>query len=257
MKIMSRAKLTEYIGIELGAPVIKINVAPVHYDNAIDEALEIFFEYSDQGSEKIYFAHVITEADISSRIITMPDYIDEVFELIPVDSASVSSHGAAFGTYAFEFNKSVHDDLFRSGAGGNMAIVDYQVYNMYAKMTSDIMGGNNTTPYTYNRITKKLRMEWAPVLGELVVLACDAPIASIDDPDFESEIYNHEFVRKFSTASLKKKWSNILKKYDNVKIPGGVTLNGKEMYDEAMEELKDIEDDFKKKNTPPSPFFLM
>ncbi len=38
-------------------------------------------------------------------------------------------------------------------------------------------------------------------------------------------------------------------------MPGGVTLNGKEIYDEASEEIKEIEEDIFNMNSLPSEIF--
>jgi len=49
-----------------------------------------------------------------------------------------------------------------------------------------------------------------------------------------------EFVREYSYNLLKMQWGSNLKKYSGISLPGGVTLNGQEIYDEGVEGLKEL-----------------
>ena len=57
-----------------------------------------------------------------------------------------------------------------------------------------------------------------------------------------SDVWNDRFLKKYSTALIKRQWGENLKKFGGIQMPGGVTLNGKEIYDEAIEEIKDLEE---------------
>ena len=70
-----------------------------------------------------------------------------------------------------------------------------------------------------------------------------------------SDIWNDRFMKKYTTALIKKQWGNNLKKFGGIQMPGGVTLNGKEIYDEAAEEIKEIEEDMYNFNSLPSEIF--
>ena len=51
------------------------------------------------------------------------------------------------------------------------------------------------------------------------------------------------FLKKYSTALIKRQWGENLKKYQGVVLPGGITLDGKTIYDEAIEEIRQIEEE--------------
>jgi hypothetical protein len=70
-----------------------------------------------------------------------------------------------------------------------------------------------------------------------------------------SDVWNDRFLKKYATALIKRQWGNNLKKFGGVALPGGVTLNGKEIYDEAEEEIKSIEEDMFNFNSLPSEIF--
>jgi hypothetical protein len=70
-----------------------------------------------------------------------------------------------------------------------------------------------------------------------------------------SDVWDDRLLKKYATALIKKQWGNNLKKFGGVALPGGVTLNGKEIYDEAAEEIKEIEEDMFNFNSLPSEIF--
>jgi len=70
-----------------------------------------------------------------------------------------------------------------------------------------------------------------------------------------SDIWDDRFLKRYTTALIKRQWGENLKKFGGISMPGGVTLNGKEIYDEAVEEIKQIEDDIYNFNSLPSEIF--
>ena len=65
---------------------------------------------------------------------------------------------------------------------------------------------------------------------------------SILDPTTYTEVYDDMFLKKYTTALIKRQWGENLKKFEGVQLPGGVTLNGKTIYDEAVDEITKIEE---------------
>ena len=70
-----------------------------------------------------------------------------------------------------------------------------------------------------------------------------------------SDVWDDRFLKKYTTALIKKQWGENMKKFGGIAMPGGVTLNGKEIYDEAVEEINRIEDDIFNFNSLPSEIF--
>ena len=75
------------------------------------------------------------------------------------------------------------------------------------------------------------------------------------DPDQFPDVYNDMFLKRYLTALLKRNWAINLKKFDGMELPGGVTLNGQQMYDEATEEIRNIEEEMQLKYETPPDFF--
>jgi len=72
------------------------------------------------------------------------------------------------------------------------------------------------------------------------------------DPVTWTEIYNQMWVKDYASAKIKKQWGQNLTKFQGVQMPGGVTLNGEMIYNDAVEELKNLDEQLRTTwETPP------
>ena len=72
------------------------------------------------------------------------------------------------------------------------------------------------------------------------------------DPTTWTEIYDNMWVKDYVSAKIKKQWGSNMTKFQNVQMPGGVTLNGEMIYNDAVQELKDLEEQLRTEwETPP------
>jgi sporulation protein YlmC with PRC-barrel domain len=71
-----------------------------------------------------------------------------------------------------------------------------------------------------------------------------------------SDVWGDRFLKKYAYALIKMQWGNNLKKFAGVQLPGGVTLNGKEIYDEAIEELAKLEEEMQVINVLPNEILI-
>jgi len=58
------------------------------------------------------------------------------------------------------------------------------------------------------------------------------------------DVYNDEWIKKYTTALIKKQWGSNMKQYDGMPLPGGITVNGQQLWDEANEEIMKLEEEF-------------
>lgn len=70
------------------------------------------------------------------------------------------------------------------------------------------------------------------------------------------DVWNDRVLKAYATAKIKQQWGTNMKKFSGIQMPGGVMLNGKEIYDEATQELEAIEDDVKSTLSMPSEIFM-
>jgi hypothetical protein len=79
---------------------------------------------------------------------------------------------------------------------------------------------------------------------------------SIVDPTEFSEVYDDMFLKKYATALIKRQWGENMKKFGGIQLPGGVTLNGDKIYEEAVTEIQQIEEDMQLRYELPPTFMI-
>jgi len=79
---------------------------------------------------------------------------------------------------------------------------------------------------------------------------------SIVDPTEFSEVYDDMFLKKYATSLIKRQWGENMKKFGGIQLPGGVTLNGDKIFEEAISEIDQIERDMQLKYELPPTFMV-
>jgi hypothetical protein len=111
-------------------------------------------------------------------------------------------------------------------------------------------------PIRFQRHMHKLYCDWgwgsAVTAGSVVIAEC---YAMIDSTQYAS-VWNDRWLKEYATALIKRNWGNNLKKFAGVQLPGGVTLNGDKIFEEATEEIKNLELEMQSKYELPVEFYL-
>ena len=112
-------------------------------------------------------------------------------------------------------------------------------------------------PIRFQRHMQRLYIDWAwgyseaPV-GTIVVAECYANI----NPDVYTKVWNDRWLKLYATALIKRSWGSNLKKFNNLQLPGGVTLNGDKIFDEAVEEIDKLHKEMETQYGSPLEFYL-
>lgn len=109
----------------------------------------------------------------------------------------------------------------------------------------------NTRPdFEFNRLQSRLRLDvnWRTKIETdmYIVLECHRAL----DPIAFVKVFNEPLLKKYTTALIKRQWATNLKKFSGMQLPGGVVIDGKQLYIEANQEISDIEDDISSKSAP-------
>ena len=251
-RITSRTLLKEYCLRRLGHPVIEINIDEEQCDDRIDDGLEFFAEYHFDGVEKVFLKHEITQTDIDNEYIAMDDPASPVGgPVIGVRRVLPGPNFNAFQTGFFneEFQLRLQDLNTFTGTGminWTMSLQNFQMVDYLFTVSATVL---------FNRKQNRLYLEtdWANKFKaeDILIVECYRLL----DPTQYTEIYNDIFLKKYCTALIKRQWVENLKKFEGVQLPGGVTLNGKTIYDEAIDEINKIEEEMNLKwELPPDGF---
>ena len=224
----TRATFKEYCLRALGKPVIEINVDDDQVDDRIDEALKNYWDYHFDGSEKIYYKHQVTANNKIDKYITMPENILGVVNIFDV-GGTLNTNNLFNIRYQIALN-----DLYTLTS---VSMVPYYMAIQHIQFLEYLLVGKQ--PLRYNRHTDKLYidMDWDKI-NEGNYLLIEA--YEVIDPDVYIDAWNDRWLLEYATALIKRQWGNNLKKFDNMKLPGGLTFNGQQIFDEAEAEIKKL-----------------
>lgn len=252
-KPSSRQGLIDYCLRKLGAPVLEINVSEEQIDDLVDDALQYFHERHFDGIEKVYLKHEITQEEIdrgktkvgvattsvtidgvtstfkeNSNYISIPDSIIGINTIWKMDTSSVSD-----GLFNIKYQLFLNDLYYFS----SVDLLHYWMIKRYLEDISFIL-----TPDKQIRFNKRsgklyLDVDWSVLnAGEYLVIEC---YRILDPADFP-RVYNDSFLKMYLTALIKKQWGQNLSKFSGVMLPGGIQMNGREIYNDAIQEIADI-----------------
>lgn len=225
----SRAEFTENCLRKLGKPVIEINVDDDQVSDRIDEALLYYWDYHFDGSEKTYYKYQITETDKTNKYITMPENIIGVVNIFDLGS-TLGVNNLFNIRYQIALN-----DLYTLTS---VSMVPYYMAMNHVQFLEQMLVGKQ--PLRYNRHTDKLYldMDWDRIAADewLVVEAYQ-----VVNPDTYTDAWADRWLLRYAACLIKQQWGQNMKKFEGMKLPGGLTFNGQKIYDEATQERAELE----------------
>ena len=137
---------------------------------------------------------------------------------------------------------------------GPGSILHYAMSQMHLAMVDQLFDGKDQT-VRFNRHMNRLFIEtrWGTDLkaGEFIIIE---GYETVNPSDFR-DVYNDIFLKRYLTALLKRRWGTNLKKFGGMQLPGGVEINGQQIFDEANEEITTIEEEMQLRyEMPPMDF---
>lgn len=245
-KLKSFEDLKQYALEYLGAPVIKIEVADSQVEARINDAIEFFMERHYDGVEELAFACTITEADALSQYIIMPENMQAVINITSVNGATAGIGGISVPGLGIVGNIPGQYCMYNNVSSAGH-LTSYYINKSNLALMQDLTRPNVT--YEYTPATHGLTMPGTQLVeGDVYMIHGYVTV----DPEDYVDVYNERFLKLYSAALIKRQWANNIKKYGGVQLAGGITMNGQRMYDEAIAEIKDLEDDFEERYEFPS-----
>ena len=259
----SRGQLINFGLRKLGYPVLEINLDTDQIHDALDDTLQLYQERHYNGIERMYLKYKITQEDLdrgrakgtdgvgivttsgistnsagtvssnfyeTSNYIAVPDHVIGVNKIFKFDTSSISG-----GMFSIKYQLFLNDLYYFNS-------VELLQYSMTKTRLEDI--DFLLTPEAQVRFNKRqdrlyLDIDWASqTVGNFLVLDCHRAL----DPDTFTQVYNDYFVKLYLTALIKRQWGQNLIKFRGVKLPGGLELNGREIYDDAERDLERIKE---------------
>ena len=260
----SRTDLINYCKRQLGAPVLEINVADEQIDDLVDDALQYFQQRHFDGVTQTFLKYKITQEDIDRGRARGGS---NNAAGITTTTASSTIDGASV-TFSFEENSNYLQvppeiigitKVFKFDGSNtvtnNMFSVKYQLflndiyywgsteiltYAMTKRYLEDIDFALSTDKFIrFNQRQDRLYLDFdwgSATKDDYLIIDCYRLL----DPNSYSRVWNDSFLKRYVTALVKRQWGQNLMKFQGVKLPGGIELNGRQIYDDAQKDLEVI-----------------
>jgi hypothetical protein len=238
--LSSRADLLDYCLRKLGSPLNEINVTPEQLDDIVDTSLSFFRDYYWDGIERMYLKHKITIDDVANKYITLPDNVFGVTRVFP--TTGISSGDSNIFDLQYQLRMNDLRDLTST------SMIYYKQVMMHIDLIDQLL--NTEKQFRWNCLTSKLYIDenwlYKEVVDQYILIDCYTAL----NPDDAPRYWNDRWLKLYVTAAIKKQWGQNIKKYSGITLPGGISLNGQDIYDEGKSELEEIEKEITNDQAP-------
>jgi len=183
------------------------------------------------------------------------------------------------GTPQFRFNRHQNKVFLDIDWSRDLLVGEYVIVECYRKLVPETMTitGTVTATTSANTVTgtgtifdqellendiitiggvdKQIKTIDSPTSLELYSpVASNVTGVTITKPGL-SDVFDDRLLKKYATAKIKYQWGSNLSKFAGIQMPGGVTLDGVRIMQEAKEEIDAIENEVFSYNSLPSEIF--
>ena len=262
-KPSTRQGLIDYCFRKLGAPVLEVNVDDDQVDDLLDDPIQYFQERNYEGVERMYLKYKITQDDIdrgkasgtsgvgivtttgtstnisglgtvtsnfyeTSNFIQVPDSVIGVEKIFKFDTSSISG-----GMFSIKYQLFLNDLYYFNSVN----LLQYSMTKRYLEDIDFALTTQKQIRFNIRQDRLYLDIDWSSVnADDYLVIDCYRLLNPNDFP----RVYNDSFLKRYLTALIKRQWGQNLLKFQGVKLPGGIELNGRQIYDDAEKELDKI-----------------
>ena len=262
-KPASRQQLIDYCLRKLGAPVLEINIDDDQIDDAVDDAIQLFNERHFDGVERMFLKYKITQADLdrgrakgtdgvgivtttatstniagygtttsswyeTSNFLQVPDSVVGIEKIFKFDTSTISG-----GMFSIKYQLFLND-LYNFNS---VELLQYSMVKSYLEDIDFLLTTDKQIRFNKRQDRLYLDIDWgAESLDNFLVLDCYRAL----DPTSFTQVYNDPFLKLYLTALMKRQWGQNLIKFRGVKLPGGIELNGREIFDDAEREIEGL-----------------
>jgi hypothetical protein len=247
--VSSRQGLIDHCLRRLGAPVLEINVDEDQIDDKVDDCLQFYQEYHDDAVAKTYYAYQMTQTDLDNEYITLPTNVLYVSRVLPI----TSNYSASRSLFDVKYQLMLNDMAQMGSYIGDLAY--FEQMQQYVSLLDTLLTGAPQVNFRRHQN----RLAWFSDMNDNDITANDyimIELYQIIDPDTSTRVYNDMFVKDYTTQLIKQQWGTNLSKFEGMQLPGGVTLNGRQLYDDATVELEKLRENMRLEHELPPDFYV-
>ena len=268
-KPATRQQLIDYCFRKLGSPVLEINVDDDQIDDLVDDAIQLFNERHFDGVERMYLKYQFTQDDIdrgsarsdsdstntagivtttgtstaisgygttttsfveNSNFIQVPDSVIGIEKIFKFDSSSISA-----GMFSIKYQLFLNDLYYFN----SVELLQYSMTKRYLEDIDFLLTPDKQIRFNKRQNRLYLDLDYgSQTVDNFLVIDCFRAL----DPDDFTKVYNDPFLKLYLTLLIKRQWGQNLIKFKGVKLPGGIELNGREIYEDAERDIVALKD---------------
>lgn len=183
--------------------------------------------------------NAVTYGEFDLQYIDLPDSVYGVTRMLPFAGTQTSK-----SMFDIQYQLRLNDlyDLTSTSiiyykmVMGHLALLDLEL--------------NGKPMIDFNRMQGRLypRINWDSDIsaGDYIIVECYRAL----DPTTFTRVWNELWLKHYAVALIKRQWAINLKKFSGLQLPGGVSLDGQALYNEAIQEIKELEDEIVNKSAP-------
>ena len=204
--------------------------------NVLTDFSKVFTTEGITGTDSGATATVsaVAKGDMENGYVTIPELVTDVLSVMPIKDA-VSS------TNMFDIKYQMHlNDMYSLGFLGSLT--EYVMTQQWLSLLDMVIDdGKKSLSFDRHKDQLRIDMDWNVEVDvdNYILIECYRVI----DPDSFTEVYNDYFLKRYATALIKRQWGTNLLKFEGMVMPGGVTFNGRQLFDDANEELLKLEEE--------------
>ena len=259
MQPSSRTDFKTYCLRQLGAPVLEINLASEQCEDLIDDALQMFQERTFDGAAQTYLKYKLTQADIdrgagpgsaspvgittttatstvgitstfsyeeNNNFLQIPPEVIGVYKIFHFDGSNTITNNMFSVKYQLFLN-----DIYFWGA---TELLTYAMTKTYLEDINFLLTTEKQIRFNKRQDRLHLDIDWDSVsVDDYLIIDCYRLL----DPSDYGRVWNSQFLKMYAVALMKRQWGQNLLKFGGVKLPGGIELNGRQIYDDGQKDI--------------------
>lgn len=244
MSVTCREDLKNYALRKLGYPALQINVTPEQIEDRIDDALESYWEWHHEGSYLDFVSRPLTQQEIDTKEFAVDRWVYQVLGVMML--------GSAYNDFNLEYvayMQKLGSQVIVVGEG----MTNYVVTQSYLSMVRDFFSPEKRIQFTQTHDKIRIHSSMSNFsAGDYLVLE----VYRFSDPNTYREAWNDWWLKAYATALIKQQWGQNMLKYSGFQLPSGITLNGRDIYQDALAEIEKLDAALISTESTPADFFV-
>lgn len=238
-----RTTFIDYCKRALGWPVIELELDEDQISDRVDYSIRKWQEYHFDGVQRFYLNHQIQQSDIDNKAIPINDpLIIGVIRAFPISQSTINMFDVRYQVRLNDFYNF-----------NNVSMVHYYMTMNHLALLDFLF--NMVPTIRFNRKDRNIYLDVDKSdlqIGQFVVFECWRAI----DANTVSSVWSDMWLQEYTIEQLKRQWGSNLKKFGKIVMLGGGELNGQQIYDEAVQNIRRLEDEVIKNYAEPCDFFV-